>query len=173
MSAGGAPTIPIHCTINGETVNLEVRPNETLLDALRAAGYWGVKRGCETGDCGSCTVLHGKAAVNACVTLAAQADGWEITTVEALAADGELHPLQESFLDHSAVQCGYCIPGMLLTAKALLDEVELPTEAEIREALAGSLCRCTGYVKPVEAILAVVEERRRRGGPAGAGGTKR
>ena len=148
--------------MNGETVTLDVRPVETLLDALRAAGYWGVKRGCETGDCGSCTVLRDGRAVNACVTLAAQAGGSEITTVEALAEDGDLHPLQEAFLARAAVQCGYCIPGILLSAKALLDEIELPDEDQVREALAGNLCRCTGYVKPVEAILAVVDERRRR-----------
>jgi aerobic-type carbon monoxide dehydrogenase small subunit (CoxS/CutS family) len=120
---------------------------------LRREGYFGVKRGCERGECGACTVLVDGRAVNSCLMFAAQAEGTEILTIEGLAEGGKLHPIQEAFLDHGAVQCGFCTPGMALSAKALLDRCPHPTEAQVCEALAGNLCRCTGYVKPVEAVL--------------------
>jgi carbon-monoxide dehydrogenase small subunit len=123
------------------------------LDVLRRQGYFGVKRGCEKGECGACTVLVNGRAVNSCLMFAAQAEGAEILTIEGLAEGGKLHPIQEAFLDHGAAQCGFCTPGMALSAKALLDRRPHPTEAEVREALAGNLCRCTGYLKPVEAVL--------------------
>ena len=123
------------------------------MDVLRRQGYFGVKRGCEKGECGACTVLVNGRAVNSCLMFAAQAEGAEILTIEGLAEGGKLHPIQEAFLDHGAAQCGFCTPGMALSAKALLDRRPHPTEAEVREALAGNLCRCTGYVKPVEAVL--------------------
>ena len=154
----------ISVTINGETKRLSIQPNDILLDVLRREGYTGVKAGCRSGDCGACTVLVNGKAVDSCLMMAAQVDGAEVTTIEGLARDGQLHPLQQAFLDHGAVQCGFCIPGMLLSAKDFLDEYQRSqkdthtrelTESEVREALTGNLCRCTGYKKQVEAILAV------------------
>lgn len=148
----------ITVTINGEQRHFTIAAGDILLDVLRREGYTGVKRGCGTGDCGACTVIVNGRAVNSCMMMAAQADGAEITTIEGLAGpDGELHPLQQAFLEHGAAQCGFCIPGMLLSAKALLDETPRPTEAQVREALVGNLCRCTGYKKQIEAIMAVVQ----------------
>ena len=127
--------------------------NRTLLEVLRdELGLTGTKCGCEIGECGACTVLLDGQPVNACLVLAPQIAGREVTTVEGLMLDGRLHPLQESFLDHDAVHCGFCTPGMLLSAKALLDQNPHPTEAEIRTAISGNLCRCTGYQQIVDAI---------------------
>lgn len=151
-------SMQISVTINGEKKRITIQVNEILLDVLRREGYTGVKRGCGTGDCGACTVIVNGLAVNSCLMMAAQADGADITTIEGLAKDGHLHPLQQAFIDHGAAQCGFCIPGMILSAKALLDEVPQPSEPEIREAILGNLCRCTGYKKQVEAILSVVED---------------
>jgi aerobic-type carbon monoxide dehydrogenase small subunit (CoxS/CutS family) len=137
-----------------------------LLDVLRREGYYGVKRGCEKGECGACAVLMDGRPINSCLMFAAQAEGREITTVEGLAADGRLDPLQEAFLDTGAVQCGFCTGGMLLSAKALLDRRAEPTEQEIREALAGHLCRCTGYKKQVEAVQSVASARKKRAATA-------
>ncbi len=142
-------------TINNETQELTIAPNEILLDVLRREGYTGVKCGCRAGDCGACTVIVNGKAVNSCMMMAAQADGAKITTIEGLSQDGQLHPLQQAFLDHGAAQCGFCIPGMILSAKALLDDTPNPTEAEVKEAITGNLCRCTGYKKQVEAIMSV------------------
>jgi len=114
----------------------------------------GAKSGCATGKCGSCTVILNGKSVKSCLTLALQANGKEILTIEGLADGNELHPLQKSFIEHGAMQCGYCTPGMIMSAKALLDENPHPTEDEIRDALVGNICRCTGYVKIVEAISA-------------------
>ena len=144
----------LHLTVNGEPRCWEIAPGDVLLDVLRREGYVGVKRGCEAGDCGACTVLLDGRPVDSCMVFAAQADGCQILTIEGLSQDGKLHPLQEAFLDHGATQCGFCTPGMLLTAKALLDRSPHPSEQELREALSGNLCRCTGYVKQVEALLA-------------------
>lgn len=145
----------ITLTVNGEIYELEVEPWWTLLEVLREKLYLtGTKKGCDRGDCGSCTVLiNGKAKLS-CLTLAVEAQGKDILTIEGLARGGELHPLQQAFIEHGAVQCGFCTPGMILAAKALLDKNPAPTEEEIREGLSGNLCRCTGYVKIFEAVLA-------------------
>ena len=146
-------TTEISCTLNGAVRRLTVRPNMTLLDLLREEiGLTGTKRGCDVGECGACTVLLDGRAVNSCLVLAPQVDGREVVTVEGLAPLGRLVPLQESFIDHGAVQCGFCTPGMLMSAKDLLDHTAAPAEKEIREAIAGNLCRCTGYQQIVEAI---------------------
>ena len=141
------------CTINGEPTELLVQPYHTLLEAVRdVAGLTGTKEGCSTGDCGACTVhLDGKP-VASCLVLAMQARGREVRTVEGLAEHGELHPVQRAFVAHGVPQCGYCIPGVLMSASALLAENSSPTEAEIRLGIAGNLCRCTGYTKMVAAI---------------------
>jgi len=146
----------IELRVNGETHEVFVTPQRTLLDVLREdLGFTGTKDSCGLGNCGACTVLiDGKAALS-CVMLARSAEGKEITTIEGLAQGEQLHPLQRAFLDHGAVQCGFCSPGMILSAKSLLDENPSPTEEEIRLALAGNLCRCTGYVRIVEAVKAV------------------
>jgi carbon-monoxide dehydrogenase small subunit len=147
--------------VNGETHEVTVKPNETLLDVIRyKLELTGTKKGCDTGQCGSCTVLLDGKPVNSCLILAIEARGKEILTIEGLAKNGHLHPLQEAFIQEGAVQCGYCTPGMLLSAKALLDENPSPTEEEVKEAIAGNLCRCTGYVKIVTAILAGAEKMR-------------
>ncbi len=147
----------IALNINGDELQVAVQIGETLLEVLRRIGYVGVKHGCEDGSCGVCTVLLDGKAILTCVMLAAQAVGHHITTIEGLGTRENLHPLQKAFVEHSAVQCGYCTPAMILSAKALLDENPHPTEAEVRDALNGVLCRCTGYLKPVEAVLSVVE----------------
>jgi carbon-monoxide dehydrogenase small subunit len=149
----------IQMNVNGETYKVEVKPHETLLDVIREkVGLTGTKKGCDTGQCGACTVIMNGKAVNACLVLAVESHGKEILTVEGLARDGHLHPLQEAFVQEGAVQCGFCSPGMLLTAKALLEENPQPTEREVKEAIAGNLCRCTGYVKIVKAILTASEK---------------
>ena len=150
----------IKVKINGESYQIEVPDHRTLLDFLRQdVELMGTKSGCETGDCGACTVLLNGKAVNSCLVLAVEADGQEVLTVEGLAAKTrELHPLQQAFVDHGAIQCGYCTSGMLLSAKALLDEVRRPTEVEIKEALAGNLCRCTGYYSIIEAVKDAAEK---------------
>lgn len=146
--------IPIEITVNGEKRFIEVKPNRTLLDVLREdLGLTGAKKGCGEGKCGSCTVLMDGRPVDSCLILAPQADGAEILTIEGLTGI-EPHPLQRAFVEKGAVQCGFCTPGMILTAKALLDLHPGPQEDEIREAVAGNLCRCTGYIKIVEAVKA-------------------
>src|SRR6266487_1227689 len=139
--------------INGIIESLDVAPNELLMAVLRREGYFSVKHGCETGECGACTVLVDGQPRPSCVTLAAQAGGCTLLTVESLGSGYKLHPLQEAFIDTGAIQCGFCTPGMLLSAFALLRRNSNPTEDEVRDALSGNLCRCTGYVKPVQAIL--------------------
>jgi carbon-monoxide dehydrogenase small subunit len=157
--------IAIILEINGERHDLLVPPDRTLLDVLRGdLGLTGTKTNCLDAECGVCTVLVDGLAVNACLYLAAAAQGRAITTIEGLAERGTLHPLQAAFIERGAVQCGYCIPGMILSAKAYLDEHPRPSEAQVREALAGNLCRCTGYQKIVDAVLAAAE-----GATAGAG----
>lgn len=150
----------IELKVNGESREVLVEPRTTLLQVLREdLGLTGTKQGCNTGDCGACTVLIDNHPVLSCLTLAIEAQGKEILTIEGLNQQGGLHPLQQSFIDHYAVQCGFCTPGMILSAKALLDRNSHPTEEEVREAISGNLCRCTGYVKIVEAILAGVSDQ--------------
>ncbi len=152
----------IEVKVNGVRREFEIDPGETLLELLRREGYKGVKKGCETGDCGACAVLLDGRAVNSCLVLAAKVDGRSVVTVEGLEKDGLLDPLQEAFLDAGAVQCGYCTPGMLIAATDLLSHNPDPSDKEIKEAISGNLCRCTGYVKQVEAIKLAVQ--RMRGG---------
>lgn len=140
-------------TVNGKPVDLFVPPNRRLLDVLRDdLGLTGTKEGCGEGECGACTVLLDGRPVNACLVLAGEASGHEITTIEGLSQNGRLHPLQEAFLEAGAVQCGFCTPGMILAAKALLDVNPDPDLEAIRTALSGNLCRCTGYVKIIAAV---------------------
>jgi len=152
-------TMALSLTVNGEPKEWTIAPGDLLLDVLRREGYFGVKRGCEKGECGACTVLLDGKPVNSCLLFAAQVEGRSLTTIEGIAHGGELDPIQKAFLDHGAVQCGFCTPGMILAVKALLDRKPHPTEAEVREALAGNYCRCTGYKKPVEAVLAIAEQK--------------
>ncbi|MBI5239477.1 MAG: (2Fe-2S)-binding protein [Elusimicrobia bacterium] len=145
--------ISIRLDINGKDQAWKVEPGEYLLDALRREGYKGAKRGCDNGDCGTCTILvDGKPAL-ACMMFAAQAHGRRLTTIEGLGTTDRPHPIQQAFVETGAVQCGFCIPGMVLATKALLDEDPDPDEKAVRRALDGNLCRCTGYVKQVEAAL--------------------
>ena len=145
--------VTIHTSINYKHYELDIKPNLTLLSLLREElGLTGTKCGCEVGECGACTVLINGKAVNSCLVLAPQVDGQEILTVEGLATRNQLHLLQESFLNHDAVHCGFCTPGMLMSAKDLLDHNSNPTEEEIRTALSGNLCRCSGYQQIVDAI---------------------
>ena len=147
-------------TLNGRNIVFQGNPLKRLLDVIREdLGYTGTKEGCGEGECGACTVLVNGQNVNSCIFPAIQADGAEILTIEGVEADGELSKIQQSFLTHGAVQCGFCTPGMVLSAKALLDENPHPTEAEIRHAMAGNLCRCTGYQAIVEAIQAAGAEQ--------------
>lgn len=140
-------------TVNGELVDREVEESLRLLDLLRDELFLtGTKEGCGIGECGACTVILDGKAVNSCMVLALSADGCVVETVEGMGRPDRLHPLQESFLDHHALQCGFCTPGTLMSAKALLDENPRPSEEEIKEAIAGNLCRCTGYVQIVNAI---------------------
>ena len=155
-------TMELRLTVNGKPQSWTIKPGELLLDVLRREGYFGVKRGCETGECGACTVLlHGRP-VNSCLMFAAQAEDCEILTIEGMAQNGRLDPIQEAFLDHGAVQCGFCTGGMVLSAKALLERQPDPSEDKVREALAGHFCRCTGYRKPVEAVLAAAPRKKTR-----------
>ncbi len=152
-------TFPVTVTVNGDRYQRSVEPRLLLSDFIRhEAGLTGTHVGCEHGVCGACTILVDGLAVRSCLMFAAQADGCEITTVEGLAASAEaLHPLQQAFRDAHALQCGYCTPGILMTMKAFLDETPQPSEAEIREALSGNLCRCTGYQNIVAAVKLAAE----------------
>ena len=155
----------IQFKVNDDSVSLEVEPHWTLLRLIRdELGLIGTKEGCGEGDCGACTVLVDGRAVNSCLILAIDVDGKAITTIEGLNQGDELHPLQKAFMEKGAVQCGFCTPGMILTAKALLDQNPNPSEEEIRFAIAGNLCRCTGYAKIVNAIQAVAEKNNERKG---------
>ena len=144
----------IQLTVNGEEHEVVVTPNRTLLEILRDELYLtGTKEGCGEGACGTCTVLLDGNPVRSCLILAVEVQGREVTTIEGLAPMGELHPVQKAFVEHGAIQCGFCSPGMILTTKALLDENPNPTEQEARQAISGNVCRCTGYAKIVEAML--------------------
>ena len=149
----------ISFNLNGEDIQVLAEPNRTLLDLLRDdLGLTGTKKGCEAGECGACTVMLDGRPVNSCITLTAEVEGCCVITVEGVAQDGQLSPLQRQFIDKWAFQCGYCTAGMIMSAKALLERNSHPTELEIREAIEGNLCRCTGYVRIIEAIQAVVAE---------------
>lgn len=153
--------VSIELKINGEIHAVSVKPNETLLDVLRdKIGLTGTKKGCDTGQCGACTILLDGKPVPSCLILVVDVKNKEIITIEGLAENGSLHPLQEAFVNEGAVQCGYCTPGMILSAKALLDQNPHPSEQEIKEAISGNLCRCTGYVKIIQAISAAAENGR-------------
>jgi carbon-monoxide dehydrogenase small subunit len=148
----------ITLTINGAPERLTVPSNMTLLQMLREKlALTGTKNGCEAGECGACTVLVDGEPVNSCLMLAVEADGRQVTTIEGLAPEGQLSPLQQAFAEHNAVQCGFCTPGMLLASHALLQRCPHPSEAEIKEALVGNLCRCTGYVRIIQAVQAAAE----------------
>ena len=167
-------SVEIAIEVNGTAHRLRVAPTETLLDVLRERlGLTGTHRDCCMGICGACTVLFDRRPVSSCLLLAGQADGGAVTTVEALERDGTLSPLQEAFLMHGATQCGYCTPGFLMTATALLEENPSPTRADIVEALKGNLCRCTGYKKIVEAVEFVAARRIAGAGRSGAHDTPR
>ncbi len=143
----------INLTINDQVYEIAVESNKTLADMLRYdLDLTGTKKGCDTGDCGACTVILNGDAVNSCLVLAVQTDGAVIETIEGLATEEGLHPIQEAFVEKGAIQCGFCSPGMILSTKNLLDKNPNPTEAEIREGISGNLCRCTGYQKIFEAI---------------------
>ncbi len=148
----------IKITVNGQEYDLSVEPNLTLLDLLRERlGLTGTKKGCDEGDCGACTVLLNGKAVSSCLVLAVEANGKDVLTIEGVELEGgdSLHPLQKAFVENGAIQCGFCTPGMILSAKALLDKNPHPSQTQIRRAISGNLCRCTGYQKIVEAIETV------------------
>jgi len=148
----------VRLTVNGKLYELSVKPWDTLIDVLRDhLGLTGTKEGCGLGECGACTVIMDGKAVNSCLVLAAEADGEQITTIEGLANGDELHPIQAAFIEHGGLQCGFCTPGMIMSAKVLLDENPNPTEGEIRRGIAGNLCRCTGYTKIIESIASAAK----------------
>ena len=151
--------VKVRISVNGNWIEREVRPDRLLLDFLREdLGLTGTKKGCEEGECGACTILMNGKTVVSCLVPVVKADGAEILTVEGIAEEGRLHPLQEAFWEEGAVQCGYCTPGMLLSAKGLLDENSVPRVEEVKEAISGNLCRCTGYSKIVQAIQKASEK---------------
>ncbi|RMF94582.1 MAG: (2Fe-2S)-binding protein [Candidatus Schekmanbacteria bacterium] len=148
-------------TVNGEEVELLVDENETLLSVIREKlNLKGTKEGCGMGECGACTVLLNNIPVNSCLVLALSANGGEITTIEGLAKNGELDPIQEAFIENGAIQCGFCSPGMILMAKSLLEEYENPSDEDIKHYLAGNICRCTGYESIIRAIKDLIQKRK-------------
>ena len=150
----------IKLIVNDKPYELSVKPCSTLLEVIREElKLTGTKEGCGIGDCGACTVIMDGKTVNSCLVLAAEADGKEITTIEGLTDGDNLHPIQEAFIEHGGIQCGFCTPGMIMSAKALLDENPNPTEEEIRKGIAGNLCRCTGYTKIIESIKAAAQKQ--------------
>lgn len=155
------PTLPITLTVNGQSHHVDVAPHHTLLEVLHdQLGLTGTKECCAAGECGACTLILDGEAVDSCLVLAVEADGRSVQTIEGLAIDGRLDPLQQAFLDHGAVQCGFCIPGMIMSAKYLLNTTAHPTEAEIKEGLAGNLCRCAGYSRIIAAVAAAAKMER-------------
>ena len=156
-------TIPVSFTLNGRLQEIDVEPNELLLDVVRdRLGLTGAKRSCDVQVCGACTLLVDGRPVSACTTLAFEVRGRSVMTIEGLADDGKLHPLQEAFIEYGGFQCGFCTPGMLLASKALLDENPNPTEEELKHFMHGNLCRCTGYKKIIESIMAAAKKMRAR-----------
>lgn len=167
MEATGARKA-LRLTVNGREWEVEVGANETLLDTLREKlRLTGTKKGCDAGECGACTVLVGGQPMLSCLLLAVECGGRDILTIEGMAdpKTGELHPIQKAFVEHNGVQCGFCTPGMILSARALLNTNSSPTEREIREAIDGNICRCTGYAGIVESISAAAEQMRKQGRP--------
>ncbi|MGM0471039.1 MAG: (2Fe-2S)-binding protein [Bacillota bacterium] len=151
--------VPITLTVNNREYSFDVEPDLRLVDLLREKlGLMGTKEGCGEGECGACTVIMDGNTVHSCMVLAAQSDGSEVLTIEGLGSADNLHPLQEAFIEHGAVQCGFCTPGMILSAKNLLDKNPSPTEEEIKEGISGNICRCTGYSKIIAAIKAVANK---------------
>ena len=156
-----AAKVPVRMQVNERAFDLELPPHHTLLDVLRdVLRLTGTKECCSEGECGACTVLVGGQAVCSCLVLAVEMDGQHVTTIEGLASDGQLHPLQEAFVATGAVQCGFCIPGMIMAARQLLASKPHPTRAEVQEGLAGNLCRCGGYSRILEAVLLAADSRR-------------
>lgn len=154
-----ADAVRVNCVVNGEQVAFLCEPHQSLLECLRdILGLTGAKEGCNDGNCGACSVLFNDSLVNSCLVLGVEADGQEVTTVEGLADWRGLHPIQQSFIDADAIQCGFCTPGILIAAKALLDREPDPSEERIRTWMAGNLCRCTGYDKIVRAVQAVAQQ---------------
>ncbi len=148
--------IDLNITVNGKSIGVQAAEEATLLDVLREnLGLTGTKRGCEVGECGACTVIMDGKAVNSCLVLAAQADGSDIRTIEGLATKDKLHPVQDAFLEHDAVHCGFCTPGMIMSSVNLLERNQHPKVNEIKEALAGNLCRCSGYQQIIDAVKSV------------------
>jgi len=151
-------SIRVRVTVNGELMSLDVKPYETLLETLRERlNLTGAKEACSLGACGSCTVILDKIPVRACLVLTAEIDGMAVTTIEGLAANGRLHPLQEAFMEKGAVQCGFCTSGMILTAKSLLDREKKPSKDQIVRTISSNICRCTGYKKIIEAIMTAAD----------------
>ena len=163
MRHSDAQTIGVSFTLNGRLQDIDVEPNELLLDVVRERlGLTGVKRSCDVQVCGACTLLVDGRPVSACTTLAFEVRGRSVLTIEGLAEDGKLHPLQDAFIEHGGFQCGFCTPGMILAAKALLDENPNPTEDELKHFMHGNICRCTGYKKIIESIMAAAKLLRER-----------
>ncbi|HTM09037.1 MAG TPA: (2Fe-2S)-binding protein [Verrucomicrobiae bacterium] len=161
MRPRDAQTLPVTLEVNGKTYELDIEPHELLIDVVRERlGLTGVKRSCDVQVCGACTLLLDGRPVSSCTLPAFEARGKRVETIEGLATKGQLHPLQESFIEHGGFQCGFCTPGMILTAKALLEENPAPSEAEIKEFMHGNICRCTGYKKIIESIRAAAEKMR-------------
>ena len=149
----------IKLNVNGQDYGFSVPPHRTLLEVIREElGLTGTKEGCSVGECGACTVIMDGKTVNSCLVLAAEADGKSITTIEGLANGDKLHPIQQAFIDHGGFQCGFCTPGMIMSAKALLDTNPHPTDEEIRKGISGNFCRCTGYTKIIESIKAAAKD---------------
>ena len=159
--AADAQTIPVSFTLNGRLQEVDVEPHELLLDVVRERlGLTGAKRSCDVEVCGACTLLVDGRPVSACTTLAFEVRGRSVLTIEGLAENGKLHPLQEAFIEYGGFQCGFCTPGMILAAKSLLDEIPNPTEEELKHFMHGNLCRCTGYKKIIESIMAAAKKMR-------------
>ena len=151
----------IRLKVNGNEYELKVKPSTTLLDVIREdLGLIGAKEGCGEGECGACTVIMDGKAVNSCIMLAVQADGKDIITIEGLANGGDLHPIQQAFVEIGGLQCGFCTPGMVLSTKVLLDNNQNPTDEEIKKGLEGNFCRCTGYTKIIESVKAAAQKMR-------------
>jgi carbon-monoxide dehydrogenase small subunit len=157
MKPKDSKTYPISITVNNVVYAIDVSANETLFEVLKdRLNFTSVKRGCDSGECGTCTVILERKAVYSCLLLAVEVDGKKILTLEGLSSNGELHLLQRAFLEHGAIQCGFCTPGMIMSAKAFLDENPNPTLDDIKDAMQGNLCRCTGYVKILEALKSAI-----------------